>query len=107
MKLFYMRKIYIMICCMLPFGVKSQSREEYNPNVKEIIVICKTHFDIGFTHRVKDLVNYYQTDMIDNAFKAMNESENLPEEQQFAWTLPGWVLSKTMEDWDGQSPVRR
>lgn len=103
-----MKQIYIVIFCILSFLVKGQSTEEtYNPNVEEIIVICKTHFDIGFTHRVKDIVSYYQTDMIDNALKAMENSGDLPKEQQFAWTLPGWVLSKTMEDWDGQSPERK
>ena len=81
--------------------------DEEKSSVKEIIVICKTHFDIGYTHRVEDLVNYYQTSMIDRAFKAMEASENLPKEQQFAWTLPGWVLSKTMEDWDGQTSERK
>ncbi len=101
------RNISIAILGILPFLVRGQASEKYNPNVKEIIVICKTHFDIGFTHRVKDIVNYYQTDMIDNAFKAMDASGDLPKEQQFAWTLPGWVLSKTMEDWDGQNPERK
>ena len=69
------RNISIAILGILPFLVRGQASEKYNPNVKEIIVICKTHFDIGFTHRVKDIVNYYQTDMIDNAFKAMDASE--------------------------------
>lgn len=96
-----------MLCCMLPFWVKSQPMEEYNTKVKEVIVICKTHFDIGYTHRVNDVVNYYQTEMIDRAFKVMDASGDLPKEQQFAWTLPGWVLSKTMEDWKGQTPERR
>ena len=36
-------------------------------HVQEIIVVCKTHFDIGYTHRVKDLLNYYRTTMIDRA----------------------------------------
>jgi len=40
-----------------------------NPNVKEIIVIIKTHFDIGYTHRVKDIIHYYQTGMIDTAIR--------------------------------------
>lgn len=96
-----------MLCCILPFWVKSQPMEEYNTKVKEVIVICKTHFDIGYTHRVNDVVNYYQTEMIDRAFKVMDASGDLPKEQQFAWTLPGWVLSKTMEDWKGQTPERR
>jgi len=29
-------------------------------HVKQIIVVCKTHFDIGYTHRVKDLLTYYR-----------------------------------------------
>jgi alpha-mannosidase len=78
-----------------------------NPNVKEIIVICKTHFDIGYTHRVKDLLEYYRTSMIDKALDVMEETRNLPVEQQFSWTAPGWVMSKVVEDWDGQTPERR
>lgn len=81
--------------------------DESPSSVKEIIVICKTHFDIGYTHRVNEIVNYYQTDMIDKAFTLMDTSADLPKEQQFAWTLPGWVLHKIMADWDGQSVERK
>ena len=90
---------------MLPFALWGQVKEK--SDVKEIIVICKTHFDIGYTHRVDEVVDYYRTDMIDRALKAMDASASLPQEQQFAWTIPGWVLYKTMEDWDGQSPERK
>lgn len=68
------KSTYVMLCCMLPFWVKSQPMEEYNTKVREVIVICKTHFDIGYTHRVNDVVNYYQTEMIDRAFKVMDAS---------------------------------
>ncbi len=36
-----------------------------NTPVKEVIVIIKTHFDIGYTHRVKEIVHHYRTEMID------------------------------------------
>jgi alpha-mannosidase len=75
--------------------------------VKEIIVVCKTHFDIGYTHRVKDLMNYYRTTMIDRALGIMDKSRDLPPEQQFVWTSPGWVMEKVLEDWPGQTPERR
>lgn len=78
-----------------------------NPNVKEIIVICKTHFDIGYTHRIKDLIPYYQTTMIDKALDIMDNTKNLPKEQQFSWTAPGWVMSKVLEEWPGQTSGRR
>ncbi|SDD72539.1 hypothetical protein [Niabella drilacis] len=75
--------------------------------VKEIIVVFKTHFDIGYTHRVKDVVQYYRTEMIDNALRIMDASRSLPAEQQFRWTAPGWVMSKVMEPWPGQTEERR
>ncbi|MGN0229632.1 MAG: hypothetical protein ACI4BH_07470 [Muribaculaceae bacterium] len=85
--------------------IAAQSLEQ-SP-VEEIIVITKTHFDIGYTHRVSEIVHHYQTDMIDHALDAMDQSMSLPKEQQYAWTIPGWVLSKVMENWDGQSEERR
>jgi len=84
-----------------------QSGRGQNTHVKEIIVVFKTHFDIGYTHRVKDIVHYYRTDMIDHALKIMDSSLSLPVEQQFKWTCPGWVMSKVMEPWPGQTEVRR
>jgi hypothetical protein len=75
--------------------------------VKEIIVVFKTHIDVGYTRRVKDIVQYYRTDMIDSALKVMDSSVDLPKEQQFRWTAPGWVMSKVMEPWQGQTEERR
>ncbi len=85
----------------------SQAKAPAHSKVKEVIVVCKTHFDIGFTHRVKDLIPYYRTTMIDRALATMEQSKNLPKEQQFAWTAPGWVMAKVLEDWQGQTPARR
>jgi alpha-mannosidase len=94
--------------CMPAFSQqKDTATLPLNPNVKEIIVICKTHFDIGYTHRVKDLLTYYRTSMIDKALDIMEKTKALPVEQQFSWTAPGWVMLKVVEDWDGQTPARR
>lgn len=99
----------ISILCLSFFcGVQGFSHTSPTTSpVKEIIVICKTHFDIGYTHRVNEVVQYYRTDMIDKALALMETPSNLPTEQQFSWTLPSWVLYKIMEDWDGQTPERR
>lgn len=78
-----------------------------NDKVKEIIVVFKTHFDIGYTHRVSDIVQYYRTDMIDKALEAMNSSQSLSGEAQFRWTAPGWVMAKAMDPWPGQTEERR
>lgn len=102
-----MKKMYNLLIGLFLFGVCGQAQEQKPLKVKEVIVICKTHFDIGYTHRVDEVVNYYQTSMIDKALKIMDGCEGLPKDQQFSWTLPGWVLSKIMDDWDGQTFERR
>ena len=75
--------------------------------VKQIIVVCKTHFDIGYSHRVKDVVAYYRTTMIDRALDVMEQAKELPPKQRFVWTSPGWVMQKVVEDWEGQTGERR
>lgn len=102
-----MKKVYGLLVVLLLLCIHGQVRGQKPSKVKEVIVICKTHFDIGYTHRVDEVVNYYQTSMIDNALKTMDGCRGLPEEQQFSWTLPGWVLSKVMDDWDGQTTDRK
>ncbi len=105
-----MKKInlaFLLLISITAFGQDKQSNPApINPNVKEIIVIFKTHFDIGYTHRVKDVVQYYRTDMIDKALDIMDKTRDLPKAQQFTWTAPGWVMAKVLENWPGQTPER-
>lgn len=102
-----MRKGYNLLIALSLLCVFGQVRAQEHPKVKEVIVICKTHFDIGYTHRVNEVVDYYRTSMIDNALKTMDNCRTLPPGQQFSWTLPGWVLSKVMDDWNGQTLERK
>lgn len=89
-----------------PVAFAAQAARPGPHPVREVIVIIKTHFDIGYTHRVNEIVHHYRTTMIDKAMDIMDQSKSLPPEQQFAWTAPGWVMSKVLEDWDGQTPAR-
>ena len=75
--------------------------------VNQIIVVCKTHFDIGFSDRVADVLTFYRTAMIDRALDLIDQSRVLPPEEQFIWTCPGWVFDRIVEDWPGQTPERR
>lgn len=75
--------------------------------VRRVIIAFKTHFDIGYTDLVANVVARYRTSMIDQALAVVDANRSLPPEQQFVWTLPGWPLSKIAEDWPGQSPQRQ
>src|SRR5512137_361557 len=75
--------------------------------VREVIVVFKTHFDIGYTDMASNVVRRYRTTMIDQALKVVDQNRDLPPQQQFAWTIPGWPMSKIAEDWEGQTPERK
>ncbi len=75
--------------------------------VERVVVVFKTHFDIGYTAMASEVVQRYRTAMIDQALAVCDQSRGLPAEQQFAWTIPGWPLHKILEDWPGQTPERK
>ena len=75
------------------------------PKLEEVIVVSKTHFDIGFTDLASRVVDRYRTSMADQALKLVDESRGLPPDQQFAWTLAGWPMSQVL--WPGQTAERR
>ena len=56
--------------------------------ISEIIVVCKTHFDIGYSDRVEDVLNNYRTTMIDRALDLIDRSKGLPKEEQFTGRAP-------------------
>jgi hypothetical protein len=75
--------------------------------VEEVVVVFKTHFDLGYTDMASNVVQRYRTSMIDDALKVVDRNRDLPPEQQFAWTLSGWPLAQIAGDWPGQTEERR
>ena len=73
--------------------------------LEEVIVVYKTHFDIGFTDMARNVVQAYRTTMIDKALDIVDRTAALPPEQRFIWTIPGWPMSQIL--WPGQDPARR
>lgn len=74
--------------------------------VDQIILVFKTHFDIGYTDMATNVVKRYRTTMIDRALEVVDENRGLPSDQQFVWTLSGWPMHEIFEDWPGQTPER-
>jgi hypothetical protein len=76
-----------------------------DPRPRRIIVVFKTHFDIGYTDLVTNILTRYRTQFADRALAVMEESRSWPPQQQFTWTVPGWPLQQML--WPGQTPERR
>ncbi len=87
----------VLLLSPLPMQAENQ--------VREIIVVFKTHYDIGYTDLVTNILTRYRTQFADKALAVIDQSRSLPPEQQFTWTVPGWPLKEML--WPGQTPERR
>jgi len=73
--------------------------------VDEVILVFKSHFDIGYTGLAREVVDRYRTSMIDKALDVCDQTRTLPPEHRFVWTVPGWPMAQIL--WPGQTPQRR
>jgi alpha-mannosidase len=74
--------------------------------VNEVVVVFKTHFDIGYTDMASNVVARYRTTMIDGALEVVEASRGLPTEQQFVWTLAGWPMEQILGGGGGVNGTR-
>ena len=74
-------------------------------SVEKVIIVYKTHFDLGYSGTVQQVVHDYRTSMADMVIDAIDKNINQPKDKQFVWTLSGWPMRQIL--WDGQTPDRK
>ncbi len=77
-----------------------------NPNLKEVIVVFKTHFDIGYTDYAESVVRKYGSSMIEGALANLDASLKLPADERFVWTLPAWPMQQILDRSKPSTKVR-
>ncbi len=98
------RVVFVLSAFFVAARATAQSAPAW-PNLEEVIVVSKTHFDIGYTDLASRVVDRYRTSMADQALTLVEESAGLPPDRQFSWTLAGWPMAQML--WPGQTPERR
>lgn len=73
--------------------------------VGEVVIVYKTHFDIGYTARASEVIHEYRTEMADRLLTAIERNRDQPKDRQFVWTLSGFPMREIL--WEGQDPKRR
>ena len=97
---------FLLPVCVAGMAVPASAENASRwPKLEEVIVVSKTHFDIGYTDLASRVVDHYRTSMADQSLRLVDESRRLPPDQQFAWTLAGWPMSQIL--WPGQTVERR
>lgn len=120
-KKLYLNQIFIFLLAF-PFMIKAQNQDQNKKNntpflpagntsgksenqLKEVIIVYKTHFDIGYSALARDVIHSYRTKMVDDALSAVEYNRTRPRSEQFVWTIAGWPMKQML--WPGQDPERR
>lgn len=59
--------------------------------VKKIILVFKTHFDIGFTDLSSNVIDKYANSMLKEVIATCNATQHMGE-LKYVWTMPSWPL---------------
>ncbi len=95
----------------LPGAKSGTAKEKHEKNsvrksgLEQVIIVYKTHFDIGYSETVQQVLHDYRTSMADLVIEAIEVNSSQPKEKQFVWTLSGWPMKQIL--WEGQAPARK
>lgn len=73
--------------------------------IKKIILVFKTHFDIGFTDLAANVIDNYATSMLDQVLETCEATADMGR-QRYVWTMPSWPLSVMLERSSGDRRKR-
>ena len=68
------------------------------PNLKKVVVVFKTHFDLGFTDLPDRVMSLYTGPFFDGVRETVGATEAEPENLHYTWTLPSWPLKQLLDD---------
>lgn len=98
----------LLLAVVLPGAVLTGTLPAWSADqLERVVIVFKTHFDIGYTDLASNVLQRYRTSMIDEALEVCDRSRDLPPQQRFVWTLPGWPMAQITAPWPGQTEERQ
>ncbi|HEX9987390.1 MAG TPA: glycoside hydrolase family 38 C-terminal domain-containing protein [Chloroflexia bacterium] len=67
-------------------------------SLRRVVVVFKTHFDLGFTDLPDRVMSLYTGQMFDAVREVMEATAGEPEGLRYNWTLPSWPLKQLLHD---------
>lgn len=62
--------------------------------IKKILVVFKTHLDIGYTHLAAHVLDQYMNQMIPAAIKTARQLRETGGEERLIWTIGSWLIAE-------------
>jgi alpha-mannosidase len=66
--------------------------------LRKVVVVFKTHFDLGFTDLPDRVMQLYTGKMFSAVREVMDATANEPPGPRYSWTLPAWPLRFLLHD---------
>jgi hypothetical protein len=77
-----------------------------HPDVRRVLVMFKTHLDVGYTDTETAVVDRYFNEHIPRAVSTAAELRERDRPERLVWTVPAWLLYKYLEQTKGPDLVR-
>ena len=65
--------------------------------LKKVVVVFKSHFDLGFTDTAKHVFRQMEN-MFRKAAEVCEQTAHWPEGKRYVWTVPSWPLWHCLND---------
>jgi hypothetical protein len=69
-----------------------------NDGVEKVLVIFKTHLDVGFTDMAATVMNTYFEHFIPNVMSLTEKMERQHEQDRYIWTTGSWLIYRYLEE---------
>jgi alpha-mannosidase len=79
-------------------GAKARALVAVRPHRRwRIFAIMKTHYDLGYTHPIEEMLATAAGSMLDRILAFCDESRSNPPGARFVWNYPSWLIGKIRE----------
>ena len=68
--------------------------------IKKVILVIKTHFDIGFTKLSREILEDYAGEMLNRVVETCQATRDMGE-LAYVWTMPAWPLEQVRDRVEG------
>lgn len=75
-------------------------------SIKKVLVIFKTHLDIGFTDFSKNVVDRYMNDFIPNSVRTAHELRESGTDAQLVWTTGSWLIHEYLRTHNDENVIK-
>ena len=94
----------IGLAILLTFVSTLLAQTRMNTELRDVIIVFKTHFDNGYTELSEGVLQRYSTTLIEGALKGIDSTASLGKERQFTWTLSGYPMKEILRRNPGLRP---